>query len=1029
VDHKENLIEQLKAGRVVVIVGAGVSKAISDRAAAADWVGLVTLGIEHVSKVVQVSKNWGDIQGLALDDALDTGEADDLISVASAVASKLKGSSQQAFSNWIADTVGVLPIVDKRLPLALAGLRAPLLTTNYDKLLEKVLGRSTAVWTDPEAMRRCFVQNTDTIGHLHGVWDQPESIIFSQSDYDRLTSDKSAQFVQQAQYSTKSFLYVGYGSGLDDPNFSKLLDEHASLFPASQAFHFRLCRDEELDDLQTRHLDSDIRVLSYGETFSDLAPYLTGLADELFLNESISGNVIDSLAFAREEIVEKIKTDGAVGVGADDNQFRDLDDLTVAPVLLPMSHEQFASMQTVDKGSRPERLDPHKVIEGKKVLVVVGEEHSGLTTALRWLVAKAALATNGVAPIYVDARLGVSSTHPVEHLLRKEAQHLRLIDRQYDPIPSHALAVDNVVYREDTTYDRLIEDLLETPSEFLVVGCRLGDEQYIIRSLEGHRFPVEVAHIGKMSRPEIDGLTALIAPDSPRSMCDSVLEISRREHLPRNPFTISLLISLVSQLGRRNEAYNSETSVLDEYVKLLLGKNGAHIDARVTLTAQNREKIISDIAKIFVRRRKGSLPSSDVIRHMEKSFEELAWKEDAISWLTSFRNAKVLRQVEGEVQFQQSSYLHLFAAKAAIDDDEFRNEMFADPLYFAPIIRHFAALLRNSKYAVMRMNGLLNDWQSHVSKGRAFGRIERRAAPAPKEIEEADSQELGQEPADNQVEPEAHRTDGEASLGTESPGNEYDVSDDTDMVPFPLTDQTNLSPATRLVNAVDLVSRVVRDSDELQDRVLKVEVLGKALTAWGVLIDEFETEEVFKPAVDMLVEHLTEDHNFDDERIEQLTGRMSLYLPSFYALGGMQATLASRKLLITFDSLMKDDNYRAKEFGPVAAAMFAFLLADKGWSAYLPPLAESHGDRWVVTGMLASLARVAYVNQALALEDEERILDFLRTCETRRWSFESKAQEDRHLAQFDQRLTKKRKLNRSKMLESGKTAAGDLLGY
>lgn len=1028
-DHKEKLIEQLKAGRVVVVVGAGVSKAISDRAATADWVGLVKAGIEHVSKVVQVSNNWGDIQGLALEDALESGEADDLIAVASAVASKLKGSSLQAFSNWIADTVGVLPVVDKSVPLALAGLRAPLLTTNYDKLLENVLNRSSAVWTDSESMRRCFIQSTDAIGHLHGVYDQPESVIFSQSDYDRLTSDKSAQFVQQAQYSTKSFLYIGYGSGLDDPNFSKLLDEHAALFPASRGYHFRLCLDEELDDLQTRHRDSDIRVLSYGEDFQDLAPYLNGLVEELSFDDSVSGNVLDALAFAREEIVEKIKTDGAVGAAVDDNQFRDLDDLTVAPVLLPMSHEQFASMQTVDKGPKPERLDPLKVIEGNKVLVVVGEEHSGLTTALRWLVAKAALATNGVAPIYVDARLGVSSTHPLEHLLRKEAQHLRLIDRQYDPIPSHTLAVDNVVYREHNTYDRLIDDLLAASSNFLVVGCRLGDEHYIVRSLEGHRLPLEVAHIGKMSRPEIDGLAALIAPDSPRSMCDSVLEISRREHLPRNPFTISLLISLVSQLGRRNEAYNSETSVLDEYVKLLLGKNGAHIDARITLSAQNRETIISDIAKIFVRRRKGSLPSSDVIRHMEKSFEQLAWKEDAISWLSSFQNAKVLRQVEGEVQFQQSSYLHLFAAKAAISDEEFRDEMFADPLYFAPIIRHFAALLRNSKYAVSRMNVLLDDWQSHVSKGRAFGKIERRAAPALKEIDDAESQDLEQEPVDNQVEPEAHSTDGEDSSGSEEPSNEYDVSDDTDMVPFPLTDQTNLSPATRLVNAVDLVSRVVRDSDELQDRELKVEVLGKALTAWGVLIDEFETEEIFKPAVDMLVEHLAQDHNFDEERIEQLTGRMSLYLPSFYALGGMQATLASRKLLITFDSLMKDDSYRAKEFGPVAAAMFAFLLSDRGWSAYLPPLAESHGDRWVVTGMLASLARVAYVNQALSLEDEERILHFLRTCETRRWSFNSKAQEDRHLARFNQDLTKKRKLNRSRMLESGKTAVGNLLGY
>lgn len=1022
-DYKGKLVDLLRAGRVIAVVGAGVSKGLSGGADVADWVGLVRSGIARVDANALASGNWSAIQELALEDALKSDSPGDLIAVASAVSSKLKGSSAQAFGNWIFETIGELKPVSTSVPLALAKLPIPILTTNYDTLLEKVLGRSSADWTNPEEMRRCFLQSTDVIGHLHGVWDKPDSLIFSQSDYDRIMGDKGAQFVQQAQYSTKAFLYIGYGSGLDDPNFAKLIEEHAALFPASSGHHFRLCREADVAELQAHHRDTDIKVISYGVDHADLAPFLEGLANDVSPETIDSGIIRDSLAFAREEIVEKIEADGAIGMKVDSSRFRDLDDLTVAPVLLPMSHEQFASMQTVDKGPKPERIDALKLIHGKKVLIVVGEEHSGLTTALRWLVAKAALATTGVAPVYVDARLGVSSTHPVGHLLRKEAMHLRLIDRKFDTVPPHALAVDNVIYREDQSYERLIEDLRETESDFLVVGCRLGDEQYIVRALEGHRLPLEVVHIGKMSRPEIDALAAIIAPDSPRTMCDSVLEISRREHLPRNPFTISLLISLVSQLGRRSDAYNSETSVLDEYVKLLLGKN-QHIDARVTLTAQNREKIIADIAKIFVRRRKGSLPYSDVIRHMEESFEELAWKEDAILWLTSFRNSRVLRQIEGEVQFQQSSYLHLFAAKAAISDEVFRDEMFEEPLYFAPIIRHFAALLGNSKYAVTQMSSLLDDWQFHVSKGRAFGKIEKLNAPNLSEL--ADKED---EAADNQVEPEKTVGDSSSDSGSREEDTEYDLSDDTDMVPFPLTDQTNLSPATRLVNAVDLVSRVVRDSDELQDRQLKVDVLGKALSSWGILIDAFETEEVFKPAVDLIVTHLQEGKTFDEDRIQHLAGRMSLFLPSFYVLAGMQTTLASRKLLITFDSLMNDKEFRAQEFGPVAAAMFAFLLADNGWSEHLPPLAETHGDRWIVTGMLASLAQMAYINQTLAVEDERRVIDFLRGCELQRWSFDSKAHRDRHLANFNQHLDKKRKLNRSKMLDSGKTAAGDLLGF
>lgn len=1022
-DYREKLIEQLRAGRVVVVVGAGVSKSVTDGADNAAWTGLVKSGIDRVADTLSVTKNWSSIQDLALEDALESETPDDLIGVASAVASKLKGSSAQAYANWLSETIGELKVLKPEVPMAIARLGVPIMTTNYDTLLETVLQRNSADWTDPENMRRCFLQSTKAIGHLHGVWDKPESVIFSQSDYDRIIEDKSAQFVQQSQYSTKSFLYIGYGSGLDDPNFSKLIEEHGTLFPVSSGYHFRLCKESELMGLTKNHRDTDIRVISYGDNHPDLRTFLEELANEVSPTSDSVGVIVDSLAFAREEIVEKIRSDGAIAVDDEDQQFRDLDDLTVAPVLLPMSHEQFASMQTVDSGTKPERLDPHKVIDGKKLLLVVGEEHSGLTTAIRWLVAKAALDRPGVAPVYIDARLGVSSTHPVKHLLQREAQHLRLIDRKNDPIPAHTLAVDNVVFREDTAYARLIDDLLSIESDFVVVGCKLGEEQYLSSSLSAHPLPLEVVHVGKMSRPEIEALTALIAPDSPKTMCDSVLEISRRERLPRNPFTISLLISLVSQLGRRNEAYNSETSVLDEYVKLLLGKNG-HIDARVSLTPQNREKIISDIAKLFVNRRKGSLPYSDVIRHMETSFEELAWKEDAIQWLNSFRASRVLRQVDGEVQFQQSSYLHLFAAKAAISDDEFRREMFAEPLYFAPIIRHFAALLRNSKYAVVEMSGLLDDWQSHLATGRAFSKLKQQAAP---QLEQSD-ESVGV-PADNQVEPEETIADEESGELESDDDAEYDLSDDTDMVPFPLTDQTNLSPATRLVNAVDLVSRVVRDSDELQDRELKVRVLGKTLIAWGALVDVLETEEVFKPAVNMIVDQVFEEGSLDIERADRLRNRMNLFLPSFYVLAGMNTTLASRKLLITFESLMREDSFRTQDFGPVAAAMFAFLLPDRGWSAHLPQLAETHGDRWIVTGMLGSLARAAYADQMLPAEDERRLMEFLRACELKRWSFESKLQKDRHMANFQQQLDKNRNLNRTRMLESGKTSAGEMVGF
>jgi hypothetical protein len=116
------------------------------------------------------------------------------------------------------------------------------------------------------------------IVHLHGCWDRPESVILGIRSYEEVRGDVHAQTMQQAIRSLKTLLFVGCREGLLDPNFGALLEWSAKVFAVSEYRHFLLTRESEVTALQNQRLVGErIVVLSYGNDFGDLAPFLRGL--------------------------------------------------------------------------------------------------------------------------------------------------------------------------------------------------------------------------------------------------------------------------------------------------------------------------------------------------------------------------------------------------------------------------------------------------------------------------------------------------------------------------------------------------------------------------------------------------------------------------------------------------------------------------------------------------------------------------------------------------------------------------------
>lgn len=271
----DDLRSEIAKGHVLAIVGAGVSIGATGGDAVASWAGLVKSGIDRCVEVAQpLPTRWAE----RVREELESGDLDDLLSAAEKISAKLGAPAGGEYRRWLRETVGQLKIQDRSVIEALRDLEIPLATTNYDGLLEEVTGRPPVTWREGAKVERVIRGDEPGILHLHGYWDEPESVVLGLRSYGQILSDAHAQTVQRALRTTRSFLLVGCGEGLSDPNFGALLLWSRSVFAGSEYRHFRLCLDSEVVSIQAKHPPEErIFVRGYGAHHKDLAPFLQSL--------------------------------------------------------------------------------------------------------------------------------------------------------------------------------------------------------------------------------------------------------------------------------------------------------------------------------------------------------------------------------------------------------------------------------------------------------------------------------------------------------------------------------------------------------------------------------------------------------------------------------------------------------------------------------------------------------------------------------------------------------------------------------
>ncbi|KAL6069906.1 Caseinolytic peptidase B protein [Balamuthia mandrillaris] len=289
------LRRSLEKREVIAIVGAGVSAA-SSLDPMATWKGLLHKGLEFCN----ATKGWSAASASSpspssapspLDAMKRSIEEGRYLQAAEELSSLSPGNKRK----FLAETVGKLRVRDATVLRALRSLNVPVMTTNFDGLIEDFTGWETVTWNNVhEYILGPLKNKKGKVFHIHGHWNanhwdahQSGSVILSASDYEQFNANENYTAVLKHLAMTYSLLFIGFGNGLQDPTFSNLLYWAKSSLPKSPRWHYRLVLDgDAAKALEERnHFGyQQFQVVPYGRSYSDLATFLDKLPHSPYIS-------------------------------------------------------------------------------------------------------------------------------------------------------------------------------------------------------------------------------------------------------------------------------------------------------------------------------------------------------------------------------------------------------------------------------------------------------------------------------------------------------------------------------------------------------------------------------------------------------------------------------------------------------------------------------------------------------------------------------------------------------------------------
>jgi len=210
-------------------------------------------------------------------EALEDPEVDGLLDAANILSSQMKQHSQ--FPTWLESVFGSLSQETRHPDLldllkALHQRGATLLTTNYDDVIEKHCGLQRISRSNQDDISRFQRGDLNGVFHIHGSYHNAHEVVLDTINYYEVKHSNEVQDILKTFLKYKTILFVGCGSGLEDPNFDVLLRWASEQEKNIPHRHCLLVRDG--DNVKYQPL---VRV-TYGPAYEDLAVYLKRLLEE-----------------------------------------------------------------------------------------------------------------------------------------------------------------------------------------------------------------------------------------------------------------------------------------------------------------------------------------------------------------------------------------------------------------------------------------------------------------------------------------------------------------------------------------------------------------------------------------------------------------------------------------------------------------------------------------------------------------------------------------------------------------------------
>jgi hypothetical protein len=228
--NRQTLIQKLKddiaQGRIVTIAGTGVSVMVCgnqevEGCKVATWPGLLEHGVKHCKDIGKADEDDAKL----LTEQIKSRKTNFLISAAEDISHRLKEHSPGEFRRWLTETVGSLKIKDPAILDVLAALPGVLATLNYDSLIETATRRRAITWKEANKTQEVLQGKiTDAVLHLHGWFDEPESVVLDMRSYLTVKDDPHAKAVLDSLTIEHTLLFVGCGDTVLDPNFTRLIE-------------------------------------------------------------------------------------------------------------------------------------------------------------------------------------------------------------------------------------------------------------------------------------------------------------------------------------------------------------------------------------------------------------------------------------------------------------------------------------------------------------------------------------------------------------------------------------------------------------------------------------------------------------------------------------------------------------------------------------------------------------------------------------------------------------------------------------